>query len=88
MFKLKIDRCIQDRAFGECCIQLELAVNPIEEEQYCPAGNILDRVRTRTRKKNLYPYIGHLLVPVPVPVPMPYIYFNKFAQTEGFYICM
>jgi len=33
----------QDRAFGECCIHLELAINQIDEEQHCPQGNPLDR---------------------------------------------
>ena len=34
----------QDRAFGECCVHLELAMNEIDEEQHCPQGNPLDRV--------------------------------------------
>jgi hypothetical protein len=34
----------QDRAFGECCIHLELAMNEIDEEQHCPQGNPIDRV--------------------------------------------
>jgi len=33
----------QDRAFGECCIHLELAMNEIDEEQHCPQGNPIDR---------------------------------------------
>jgi hypothetical protein len=34
----------QDRAFGECCIHLELAMDYKNGAQYCPAGNILNRV--------------------------------------------
>jgi len=33
----------QDRAFGECCIHLELAMNEIDEQQHCPQGNPIDR---------------------------------------------
>lgn len=33
----------QDRAFGECCIHLELAMNEIDEKQHCPQGNPIDR---------------------------------------------
>ena len=35
----------QDRAFGECCLVLDLALTQIGEEQRCPQGNVLDRVR-------------------------------------------
>ena len=34
----------QDRAFGECCIHLEIAMNDINDKQYCPSGAELDRV--------------------------------------------
>ena len=34
----------QDRAFGECCLHLELALRELEEEQLCPQGNVMDRV--------------------------------------------
>ena len=34
----------QDRAFGECCLHLELALTEVEEEQLCPQGNVMDRV--------------------------------------------
>ena len=34
----------QDRAFGECCLHLELALREVEEEQLCPQGNVMDRV--------------------------------------------
>ena len=34
----------QDRAFGECCLHLELALTPVEEEQRCPQGDVMDRV--------------------------------------------
>ena len=36
----------QDRAFGECCIHLDLALSEIDSEQRCPQGNVMDRVRT------------------------------------------
>ena len=35
----------QDRAFGECCLVIDLALTQIGEEQRCPQGNVLDRVR-------------------------------------------
>ena len=34
----------QDRAFGECCIHLEVAMNELEEPATCPTGSQLDRV--------------------------------------------
>ena len=34
----------QDRARSDCCLSLELALNEIDSEERCPAGNILDRV--------------------------------------------
>ena len=34
----------QDRAFGECCLVLDLALTQIGEEQRCPQGDVLDRV--------------------------------------------
>ena len=34
----------QDRGRAECCLSLELALNEIDSEERCPAGNILDRV--------------------------------------------
>ena len=34
----------QDRAFGECCVHLRLAVNEIDNKQFCPWGDQLHRV--------------------------------------------
>ena len=34
----------QDRARGDCCLYLDLAISNIDQEQRCPEGNILDRV--------------------------------------------
>ena len=47
----------QDRAFGECCIHLELAINQIDEEQHCPQGNPLDRVSNTPHFRYNFPKI-------------------------------
>ena len=35
----------QDRARGDCCLSLELALTDIGDSQRCAGGDILDRVR-------------------------------------------
>ena len=44
----------QDRAFGECCVHLELAMTALDQPQRCPAGNIVDRVSSNIFQIEIY----------------------------------
>ena len=34
----------QDRARGDCCLYLDLALSEVDQEQRCPQGNVINRV--------------------------------------------